>query len=303
MSSGSAATGFGEEYARIGRGGLASSTTARLDALTGWGGFSSFMSASALAVAADADVTPVAQVVGFAGGDIRRGVIRTTRPGQGRLRIGTARWRERSGPVQSWAGLRRRALGRLSQQAALLGANAVVGIRAERRVERPDRTLDEVGELGRWQFLGTAVRVGGLRTDTPVLTLASAAELWALLRAGLAPAGVAGGFASVETLLSRQSMAATRRSARRPNVELGDLTEAAYEVRRLAMERLQADARTLGADGLIGVELHLDGLDGPRVGPCAPTLSVHVLATAVRRVRPRSVDPTPVLGLSDGARD
>src|SRR3954454_6326116 len=100
----------GPEFDRIARGDIPSSTEARLKELAGWGGFSSFMTAAEVAVAADADIEPIGQVVGLAAGSIRHGYVRTTRPGQGRRRVGVARWRERTGPVATWTGLRQRAL-------------------------------------------------------------------------------------------------------------------------------------------------------------------------------------------------
>src|SRR3954447_10187380 len=121
----------GPEFDRIARGDVPSSTEARLKELVGWGGFSSFMGPAALAVSADAGIEPIGQVVGLAVGPIRPGYIRTTRPGQGRRRVGAARWREHTGPVTAWTGLRQRALGRLAQQASTLGANAVIGVVAE----------------------------------------------------------------------------------------------------------------------------------------------------------------------------
>ena len=290
----------GPEFDRITRGGLASSTEARLQELVGWGGFSSFMSPAALAISADAGIEPIGQVVGLAVGSILPGYLRTTRPGQGRARVGVARWRERTGPLTAWTALRQRALARLTQQARILGAGAVVGILAEREIVKHD-SLEESAAGGEYRFSGTAVRVRSWpRTAAPVLTLASPQELWAMLRAGLEPAGIAGAFASVETLPSRATVAASlgrRRST--PNVELEDLTESVYEVRRLAMERLAADARGLKAGGLLGVDLKLEDADRGRL---RHTLSVHVLASAVRRARRTTLEPEPVLTLSDGAR-
>jgi uncharacterized protein YbjQ (UPF0145 family) len=282
----------GPEYDRIMGGGLASSTEARLQELVGWGGFSSFMTPAALAVAADAGIEPVGQVVGLSVGRIQQGYIRTTRPGQGRLRVGVARWRERTGPLTTWTGLRQRALARLTQQARIVGAAAVVGIVAERE-------LEEVDELPAAQvrFSGTAVRVRGwARRTEPVLTLASPQELWAMLRAGLEPVGIAGAFASVETLPSRATMSRRRTT---PNVELEDLTESVYEARRLAMERLRADARAIKADGVVGVDLDLEEAHHGRL---RMTMTVHVLASAVRRVRRAADRPELLLKLSDGAR-
>jgi uncharacterized protein YbjQ (UPF0145 family) len=292
---------WGAEYDRIAGGGLASSTEARLKELVGWGGFSSFMTPAALAVAGDADIEPIGQVVGMSIGQVLPGYVRTTRPGQGRMKLGVARWREHTGLVTSWTALRRRALARLTKQATTLGANAVVGITAVRELEASDTELP----TGQMRFAGTAVRLRSRPRDAaPVLTLASAQELWAMLRAGLEPVGIAGAFACVETMPSTATVLATaarRRST--PNVELEDLTESVYEVRRLAMERLVADARSLKADGLLGVELKLEGAEhGQRSPMSALTLSVHVLASAVRRAGTAAVMPDPVFKLSDGAR-
>ena len=305
----SSTKGWGSQFDRIGAGGLATSTQDRLKELVKWGGFSSFMSPAELAVAAAAEVQPIGQVVGLATGLVLPGHLRTTKPGQGRARVGVARLRERTGPITAWRGMRSRALERLAEQASMLGANAVVGIAAQRRFHVDAATLDgsddrrEVSEeaTGEWRFAGTAVRVGAFgRNEKPVLTLATAQELWAMLRAGVHPAGIAGGFASVETTLSSATLAA--RSPGAPNAELQDVTETMYEVRRLAMERLVADARGLGADGVVGVDLQLEHghrEPGPRMPSMA--LAVHVLASAVRRVRPAPLDPRPVVSLADGA--
>ena len=291
--------GWGAEFDRIARGELASSTEARLKELVGWGGFSSFMTPAALAIAQDAEIEPVGQVVGLSIGAIRRGYLRTTRRGQGRVRIGVPRWREYTGAQASWTELRRRALARLRQQATMLGANAVVGVSAERELESFDAEGIQTGHM---RFFGTAARVRAWSRDTqPVVTLASPQELWSMLRAGLRPVGIAGGFAAVETLPSTATVfASLARPRRTPNVELPDLTESVYEVRRLAMERLVADARSLEADGLLGVDLKLEGDDVGRSRLPGRTVSVHVLASAVRRTRAAVVGPEPVLTVSDG---
>lgn len=266
----SATQGWGAEFDRIGAGGLASSTESRLEELLGWGGFSSLMTPSALAVAGDAGVEPVGQVVGLSAGVVM----------PGHRRAG-----ERKGPANAWTALRRRALERLSRQAALLGADAVVGVEAEREYDDAERGAEEV-PTGQMQFSGTAVRVRGWSSRAPVLTLASAQELWSMLRAGVEPAGIAGGFASVQTPLTR--------AVGRPNMELEELTASVYEVRRLAMERLTADARSLKADGVLGVELDVEHEQR--------AYTVHVLASAVRRTRSAPTGPEPVLALADGGR-
>jgi uncharacterized protein YbjQ (UPF0145 family) len=278
------------------QGGLASSTEKRLQELTAWGGSTSFLSPTALTAAADIGVHPIGQVVGLSAGVIRHGYVRPTHSGQGRMRVGVARWREHSGPPRSWSTLRRRALARLTKQALMLGANAVVGIGVEREREQG-------GEEGVVSFSGTAVRIDTWRSrnTVPVLTLASAQELWAMLRSGIEPVGIAGGFARIETLPSKGTVAATMRWRRTPNVELPDLTEAVYEARRLALERLIDEASSLNADGLIGIDLKLEEPDGG-FRPAGLTVTVDLLASAVRRVGRPSIGALPVVSLSEGPR-
>jgi uncharacterized protein YbjQ (UPF0145 family) len=293
---------------------LAPRTEARLKELVAWGGSTSFLTPRALSVAEDAGVHPVGQVVGLSAGVLLQGYVRTTHAGQGRLRFGVARWRERSGPLKSWTALRKRALHRLVKQAELLGADAVIGVQAAREVEA---TAEEISQA-QVRFVGTAVRIDAWqrRTTPPVLTLASGQELWSMLRAGIEPAGIAGGFARVETLPSAATVVAALSARwRSANVELDDLTKAVYEARRLALERLVSDAGGLKADGLVGVRLELEGVDAPTAtdvptGWCvsarsrlpALKVTVHVLASAVRRVSSSSLQPERVLSVSDGAR-
>lgn len=289
--------GWGEEFERIRGGGLPTSTETRLDELRSWGGFTSFLTARDLAAGAECGIRPIGQVIGLSAGRMLLGVIKTTRAGQGRRRAGAARWLERSGPVQSWTEVRRRALARLSDQAERLDANAVIGIRAVR---------EETGAEGQrravMRFTGTAVHVDALRRragDGPVLTTASTQELALMLKAGMEPVGIAGAYACVDTFASLPTRTTGRWWWRVPNVELEDLTKSVYEVRRLALERLRADARALHATGLLGIDLvHEQRSSGDLPGL---EITAHVLASAVRVVAPESLSVTPTLAMR-GAR-
>ena len=282
--------GWPAEIDRIAGGGLPNSTEDRLKALQKWKGFTSFLSPAAVAAGADRHLIPIAQVAGLSTGVLRSGVLRTTRPGQGRARLGRPRWRERSGEIQSWDTVRRRALGRLARQAELLGANAVVGLRARRD------TPQAVGEeyFVEYVFTGTAVHVDGLRRpkdSPPLVTLASPQELWRLLRAGVEPAGVAGSFASVHTTVGFSTL----KTRWAPSAELEDLTRSAYEARALALDRLRADARGLGAAGVIGIDMehqHRSGGNLPGI-----EITIHLLATALRKRAGSGLEPEPVMRL------
>jgi len=81
------------------------------------------------------------------------------------------------------------------------------------------------------------------------------------------------------------------------NVEVEQFTEALYDARELAMSRMQAEAETLSAEGIVGVQL----LSLPhRWG--GHTTEFFAIGTAVRPLRNDHVIATPTLTvpLTDG---
>jgi uncharacterized protein YbjQ (UPF0145 family) len=80
------------------------------------------------------------------------------------------------------------------------------------------------------------------------------------------------------------------------NLELPDFTQALYDARELAMTRMQTEARALGAQGIVGVELqeHHHGWGGRAIEFLA-------IGTAITR-HPVETNPAPpavVLDLRD----
>jgi uncharacterized protein YbjQ (UPF0145 family) len=281
---------YPKEIERIIAGGLPNSPEARLAELRG-GAFSSFLSVNEFAVAAELGMRPIAQVVGASGCRLATGVTRTTRPGQGRARIGAARWLENDGTSRSWTAARERALGRLRKQAESVGANAVVGLRVERR----DTTMSEMPAL-ELIFTGTAVDWPESKYGDVVLSMLPLQEHARLVRAGVEPVGIAGATANVHVRLSNETawaLANNWRWAR--NRPLDELTEGLYEARRLALERLRADAARAGATGVLGADL---SHRSERVGSQFH-VTLHLMATAIRvrdRVRPVAAAPVVRMG-------
>ena len=289
------------ETERIRRGGLPSSSEARLRELAAWGGSSSMLTARGQLVAEARGVRPLGSVLGIATGEIGDSYARppTTAAVGGPQRA----WREDGLRISTWGTIRRRALVRLSEEAKLLGANAVIGIVARREFHPSGEGSPPIGH-GSWCLTGTAVAIDAWRgrKSSPVMTLASARELSLMLDVGVEPVGVASAMAEVQTTVSRETAGLMRRRQPR-NCELQDLTTSVYEARRLAIRRLAADARALGATGVLGLELAFEQHGSMRRTLIPWTLSVHVLATAIRRSARRrlTVAPAVLLGaLSDG---
>ncbi|MEA2370168.1 MAG: hypothetical protein QOH12_562 [Solirubrobacteraceae bacterium] len=264
-----------DELEAIAGGALPSAARRRLAELTGIGGMSSsFLTVAADSLAPELGVVVLGQVVGCCAGSLAAGVVRAVGPGsEGRHKPGEARWLERSGTVETWTSSRLRALSRIQDQAGILGADAVVGVRSSRR------QLESVAEV---VLTGTAVRIGPdwLREGRrPVVTAASVAEVAKLRARGLQPVGLVGGCASVGAIASSATARALRRRRGRTSRELEEFTFAFSETRRRAVDRLRREAGRLGARGVIGVEL--DDLVAFRGGGEYHVV-LHLLGTAVR---------------------
>jgi uncharacterized protein YbjQ (UPF0145 family) len=276
---------------RILDGGIPDSAQQRLAELSSAGLTSSFFGAAQFAVGLADGVEPIGQVVGASSCRLGVGVVRRTKGPQGRLPFGSPTWHEWDGPVRSWMTARQRALARLLAQAQILGADAVLGVTVNREVRavRP-RLVDVV-------MMGTAVRLEPHGARAPVAALTSPQEFCLLRRAGIDVVGIAGAFSSVSAVASSTTLSAAGRwRLRSVNQEFEDLTTCVYEARRLAMQRLTADAKALGAGGVIGVDIS-DSLGQREGGAVDMTISVHALGTAVRRRAGVPTTPRPVIGL------
>lgn len=149
------------------------------------------------------------------------------------------------------------ALSRLQQEAKLLGAHGVIGVRLKRRSYEWGRNLIE------WAVRGTAVSLD----DEPVPPLPfvcalSAQEYWTLRQAGVTPVGFAFGTCVFYHVASYATQWATQPGllggGYAGNIELTDYTQAVYTARHAATNRLAEDAHRENADGIIGVTIEPD---------------------------------------------
>ena len=215
---------------------------------------------------------------------------------------GTWQWQtgEASAAVEAFTGALDRAGQNLRTEAAAVRASGVVGVEIDIRVNgshidvgltgtavRPVRRTPRGGDPGtkRQSQQADAIWISGL----------SARDFALLTRSGWWPLGLAGGASFV---------VAPRRTARQwaaqqtQNVELPNLTEALYQAREGAMERMQRAAMELHADGVVGVKLREGPLFNARI------MQFAALGTAVhlREEEHRRVTPEMVLSLDERIR-
>ena len=147
------------------------------------------------------------------------------------------------------------ALGRLEQEAELLKAHGVVGVRLNTRDYEWGQNLIE------YTAIGTAIRL----TDTPppqrpFLSDLSGQEFWTLLQAGYYPDGVVTGYCTYYVSLG--SRAARQLSnwwaGGWANQEIVPFSQALYTSRDLAMNRLLGMSRRLNALGVVGMHIRND---------------------------------------------
>jgi uncharacterized protein YbjQ (UPF0145 family) len=189
-------------------------------------------------------------------------------------------------------GARQLAMTRMEEEADQLGADGVVGVRLD--IGRYEWGQD----MAEFIAIGTAVkhREGVLHrapSGRPFTSDLSGQDFWTLLRTGHRPVGMVMG-SCVYHVAHRgmlQSMAQTGR-----NVELANYTQAIYDARELAMERMQSEAQEIKAEGIVGVQLQEKSH-----GWGSHTIEFFAVGTGI--VPSESHDgaiepPTPVLDLS-----
>jgi uncharacterized protein YbjQ (UPF0145 family) len=143
------------------------------------------------------------------------------------------------------------AMTRMEEEADQLGADGIVGVRLD--IGRYEWGAD----LAEFIAVGTAVRhrEGQLHrapNGRPFTSDMSGQDFATLLRAGYRPAGLVMGNCVYH--VARQGMMQSLRQMGR-NIEMPNFTQALYEARELAMERMQNEADELQSEGIVGARI------------------------------------------------
>jgi len=143
------------------------------------------------------------------------------------------------------------AMTRMEEEADQLGADGIVGVRLD--IGRYEWGAD----LAEFIAVGTAVKHSGgelhrAPNGRPFTSDMSGQDFATLLRAGYRPAGLVMGNCVYH--VARQGMMQSLRQVGR-NVEMTNFTQALYEARELAMERMQTDADELQSEGIVGARI------------------------------------------------
>src|ERR1700744_5937189 len=140
------------------------------------------------------------------------------------------------------------AMTRMEEEADQLGADGIVGVRLE--VGRYDWGED----MAEFIAIGTAITHKGGKlhrapSGRPFTSDLSGQAFWTLMQTGKRPVGMVMG--SCVYHVAHRGMVQSMRQLGR-NVELEQYTQALYDARELAMERMQKEAEEIG-DGVLGI--------------------------------------------------
>jgi uncharacterized protein YbjQ (UPF0145 family) len=143
------------------------------------------------------------------------------------------------------------AMTRMEEEADQLGADGVVGVRLD--IGRYEWGAD----LAEFIAIGTAVKHRGgemhrAPNGRPFTSDLSGQDFWTLLTSGHRPVGLVMG--SCVYHVAHQGMFQAMRQIGQ-NMEMPNFTQALYDARELAMERMQNEAEALQAEGIVGVQL------------------------------------------------
>jgi uncharacterized protein YbjQ (UPF0145 family) len=144
------------------------------------------------------------------------------------------------------------AITRMEEEADALGADGIVGVRLE--VGRY-----EWGEsLAEFIAVGTAVRSRDGQNHRapngkPFTSDLSGQDFWTLLRAGYRPLALVMGNCVYH--VAHQGLRSMFKNAGQ-NIEMVNFTQALYDARELAMERMQSEAAQVQADGIVGTRIN-----------------------------------------------
>ena len=180
------------------------------------------------------------------------------------------------------------AMTRMEEEADALGADGIVGVRLE-------VTRHEWGQsLAEFVAIGTAIRSRNGQPfrnahGMPFTSDLSGQDFWTLLQTGYRPVGMVMG--SCVYHVAQQGIGQWMRQMGQ-NVEMANYTQALYDARELAMERMQAEATSLNAQGIVGTQINERSH-----GWGSHVIEFFAVGTAVIPITPDHEVPPPALTL------
>lgn len=235
--------------AELERGGIPILAKERIEAQLKSGSkfFSSDLSVKEYLLTREQNIVPIGQVMGTAFFNI------SLFGSFFRVRLKTG---EMTSVSQALLQARHKAIERLKEEARLMGANGVIGVKVNAGTRSWSSSLRE------FTAVGTAVKIPGWPRDRDVFVCdLSGQEFWQLLTSGYRPVSLAFGICSYyvfTTWATQRQMYSWWGGNQNNNQEIELLTQSFYDARHLVMGHLKSDLNNSAADGIVGVQVDYD---------------------------------------------
>ena len=145
------------------------------------------------------------------------------------------------------------AMDRMEEEAHQLGADGIVGVRLEVNHKEWGNHIAEFVAIGTAIVHRNDPHRYKNKHGRPFTSDLSGQDFYILLRSGYRPLGMVMGNCVYH--IATQSFGSFMRTFSQ-NTELTQYTQALYDSRELAMERMQKEAEELGAKGIVGANIH-----------------------------------------------
>jgi len=145
------------------------------------------------------------------------------------------------------------AMTRMEEEAEALGADGIVGVRLEVSHKEWGRHIAEFVAIGTAVVHRGEPRRFRNKHNRPFTSDLSGQDFYVLLRSGYRPLGMVMGNCVYH--VAQQGLGNLMATMGR-NAEMVQYTQALYDSRELAMERMQKEAEALDAKGIIGADVH-----------------------------------------------
>jgi uncharacterized protein YbjQ (UPF0145 family) len=188
------------------------------------------------------------------------------------------------------------AMERMRAEAKAMGADGIVGVKLTIKRMEWDAHMLEFIAIGTGVVHGQGHAGFKAHDGGPFTSDLSGQDFWSLLHAGYRPVEMVMG-SCVYHVAHRGMLAAL--GTVNSNIELENFTSAMYEARELAIERMQAEAATAKAEGVVGLDIH-EGSHGWETH----VIEFFAIGTAVspldQEIAPEKIaDPIMVLSVND----
>ena len=185
------------------------------------------------------------------------------------------------------------AMARMEEEAHELGADGIIGVRLTVNRHAWGESLVEFVAIGT-AILSTKeasekhkVQSWRAPSGMPFTSDLSGQDFWMLLRSGYRPVSLVMGNCVYH--VAHQTLGGWFSSAGQ-NMEMPNFTQALYDARELAMERLQYEAQVDGAAGVVGTEVHESSH-----GWDSHVIEFFAVGTSVLPIHAAEAPPTPEL--------